>query len=71
MKKRTKLAAGAGRPWPSSAPAGCGDEAVPGRREQGRRRGRRQAAQRRPAKLNDALKQALKNRIDEAVKAGR
>src|SRR4029450_4336104 len=73
MKKRTKLAGAAGAALAVVGAGGAiaadkltpGDESKAGVEEPAKQLGID------PAKLNDALKQALENRIDEAVKAGR
>jgi hypothetical protein len=73
MKKRTKLAAGAGA---ALAVVGAGGAVAADRLtpDDERRAVVEDAAKQLgvdPAKLNDALQKALENRIDEAVKAGR
>ena len=73
MKKRTKLAAGAGA---ALAVVGAGGAVAANRlspREESRAVVEDAAKQLGvdPAKLSDALRKALENRIDEAVEAGR
>ena len=73
MKKRTKLAVGAGA---ALAVVGAGgavaaDKLSPAEESKAVVEDAAKQLGVDPAKLNDALKQALENRIDEAVEAGR
>ena len=73
MKKRTKLAAGAGAALAVVGAGGAVAATKLSPAEENKAVVEDAARQLGvdPAKLNDALKQALENRIDEAVKAGR